>query len=76
MSNTAEWYKQRDRWRQKTKKYPMDGPDVYKTDQLTVEVCDNINDIITSTKGPYPPFSKKINLSDLASLVEEIWEEE
>ena len=32
MSNTAEWYKERDRWRQKTKKYPMDGPDVYKTD--------------------------------------------
>ena len=41
-----------------------------------MEVCDNIGDIIVSTKGPYEPFEKKINLADLASLVEEIWDDQ
>jgi len=35
-----------------------------------------INDIIVSTKGPYTPFPKKINLSDLANIVEEIWDDQ
>jgi len=35
-----------------------------------------IHDVIMSTKGPYPPFPKKINLADLASLVEEVWDED
>jgi hypothetical protein len=34
-----------------------------------MEVCDSINDIIISTKGPYMPFPKKINLADLANIV-------
>jgi hypothetical protein len=41
-----------------------------------MEVCDTINDIIMSTKGPYPAFEKKINLADLASIVEEIWDDQ
>ena len=41
-----------------------------------MEVCDMINDIIISTKGPYQPFEKKINLADLASIVEEIWDDQ
>ena len=41
-----------------------------------MEVCDMINDIIVSTKGPYIPFQKKINLADLASIVEEIWDDQ
>jgi len=41
-----------------------------------MEVCDTINDIIVSTKGPYPPFDKKINLADLVSIVEEIWDDQ
>lgn len=35
-----------------------------------------INDIIISTKAPYQPFEKKINLADLASIVEEIWDDQ
>ena len=35
-----------------------------------------IHEIIMSTKGPYPPFTNKINLADLASLVEEVWDED
>lgn len=54
----------------------MNSPDIYQPSELTMEVCDMINEVIMSTKGPYPPFPKKINLSDLASLVEEIWEED
>ena len=41
-----------------------------------MEVCDMINDIIVSTRGPYMPFQKKINLADLASIVEEIWDDQ
>lgn len=29
-----------------------------------------------STKGPYQAFEKKINLADLASIVEEIWDDQ
>lgn len=35
-----------------------------------------ISDIIVATKGPYQPFEKKINLADLASIVEEIWDDQ
>ena len=41
-----------------------------------MEVCDMINDIIVCTKGPYQPFEKKINLADLANIVEEIWDDQ
>ena len=41
-----------------------------------MEVADQINDIIIATRGPYPPFPKKINLADLASIVEEIWDDQ
>lgn len=35
-----------------------------------------IHDVIISVKGPYPAFPKKINLSDLASLVEQVWDDD
>lgn len=41
-----------------------------------METCEMIHDVIMSTKGPYPPFPKKINLADLASLVEEVWDDD
>ena len=75
MNNSSDWYKQRDEWRKETKPYPT-SPDIYEPQQLTLEVCENINDVIVSVKGPYPPFPKKINLADLASIVEEIWDDD
>jgi hypothetical protein len=41
-----------------------------------MEVCDMIGEIIVSTRGPYPRFPKKINLSDLVAIVEEVWEDD
>ena len=41
-----------------------------------MEVCDMVNDIILSTKGPYAAFPKKINLADLVNIVEEIWDDQ
>ena len=35
-----------------------------------------IGEIIVSTRGPYPRFPKKINLSDLVAIVEEVWEDD
>jgi hypothetical protein len=35
-----------------------------------------IHDVIISVKGPYPPFPKKIHLTDLISLVEEVWDDD
>lgn len=76
MEHEVKWYEERDKWRQASKPYPQNSPDVYKPNELTMEVCDMINDIIMSTKGPYMPFQKKINLADLASIVEEIWDDQ
>ena len=76
MEHEIKWYEERDKWRQATKPYPSNSPDLYKPNELTMEVCDTINDIIVSTRGPYAPFHKKINLADLASIVEEIWDDQ
>jgi hypothetical protein len=73
MEHEVKWYEEREKWRKPTKPYPANAPDIYKPSALTMEVCDMINDIILSTKGPYQSFGKKINLADLASIVEEIW---
>ena len=70
MEHEVKWYDERDKWRKVTKPYPSNSPDLYKPQELTMEICDTINDIIVSTKGPYMPFQKKINLADLASIVE------
>jgi hypothetical protein len=35
-----------------------------------------IHEVIMSVKGPYPPFPKQINLADLISLVEEVWDDD
>jgi len=35
-----------------------------------------IGEVIISTRGPYPRFPKKINLTDLVAVVEEIWEDD
>jgi len=70
MEHEVKWYEERDKWRQTTNVYPNQAPDIYKPNELTMEVCDMISDVILSTKGPYPAFEKKINLADLASLVE------
>jgi hypothetical protein len=69
MDHEMEWYENREEWRKPTKVYPPNANDVYKPGELTMEVCDTINDIIMATKGPYPAFIKKINLADLASIV-------
>jgi hypothetical protein len=76
MEHEVKWYEERDKWRQASKPYPSNAPDVYRPNELTMEVCDMINDIIVSTRGPYVPFDKKINLADLASIVEEIWDDQ
>ena len=76
MEHEVKWYAEKDKWREATKPYPANAPDVYKPNELTMEVCDMINDIIVSTRGPYQPFQKKINLADLASIVEEIWDDQ
>ena len=76
MNNSTDWYKEREEWRNITKPYPENSPDIYQPEELTLEVCETINDVIISVKGPYPPFPKKINLADLASLVEEIWDDD
>ena len=41
-----------------------------------MEVCDMIGEIIVATRGPYPKFQKKINLVDLVTLVEEVWDDD
>lgn len=69
MDHEVKWYEERDKWRKVTKQYPAASPDIYKPSELSMEVCDMINDIIVSTKGPYQPFEKKINLADLANIV-------
>lgn len=70
MNNETEWYKLRDEWRKPTaNQYPKKSPDVYKPSELTMEVCDMIGEIIVSTRGPYPRFPKKINLTDLVAVV-------
>jgi hypothetical protein len=76
MEHEIKWYQERDKWRKPTKPFPCNSPSVYKPNELTMEICDMINDIIVSTKGPYIPFQKKINLQDLASIVEEIWDDQ
>lgn len=58
------------------KPYPKNAPDIYEPKELTLETCESINDVIMSVKGPYPAFPKKINLTDLVSLVEEIWDDD
>jgi len=69
MEHEVKWYEEREKWRKPIKPYPANASDIYKPSELTMEVCDMINDIILSTKGPYQPFDKKINLADLASIV-------
>jgi hypothetical protein len=76
MEHEQKWYDERSKWRKVTKPYPTSAPDIYKPNELTMEVCDMINDIIVATKGPYMPFPKKINLADLANIVEEIWDDQ
>ena len=76
MDHEIKWYEDREKWRKQTNPYPPNSPDLFKPNELTMEVCDNINDIIMSTRGPYIPFQKKINLADLASIVEEIWDDQ
>ena len=49
---------------------------MYEPADLTMEAHEMINDVIMSVKGPYPPFPKKINLADLATLVEEVWDDD
>ena len=69
MNNSSEWYKEREEWRKETQPKTATSHDIYEPKELTLEVCEMINDVIVSVKGPYPPFPKKINLADLASLV-------
>lgn len=69
MEHEQKWYKEREEWRKVTKPYPSNTSDIFKPNELSMQVCDTINDIIVLTKGPYMPFEKKINLADLANIV-------
>lgn len=41
-----------------------------------MQVCDLIGEIIISTRAPYQKFPKRVNLVDLAALLEEVWDED
>lgn len=76
MSESAEWYKKRDEWRTPSKPIAHNSEQIYKPAELTIEECEAIHEVIMATKGPYAPFHKKINLADLVSLVEEVWDDD
>jgi len=48
---------------------PYNKKDVYKKEEIGTELYQDVREIIESTKGPYPPFQKKMRLPDLLNIV-------
>ena len=73
MESTFKWQKQREEWLKETNKYVHN--DIYKTNDINLEVLENARAIIESTKGPYPAFHKKISLPDLIDIARDVFDD-
>ena len=74
MDYNTKWQQDREEWLKPTNPYKQ--TDIYKSNDIDLELLEGIRDIIESTKGPYPAFEKKIPLSDLLYIARQVFEDD
>lgn len=73
MEGADAWQKEREEWLKPTAAYA--NKDVYRREEISSDLEQDIKEIIESTKGPYPAFKKKMRLPDLLTIVQQVFDE-